>query len=175
MVKNKNCRVCNVELTDENWYPSRRERKNHICKKCDAEQTRSWQKANPNEYKAFRVRANYRHGKQPFNGNRDCTLFLGVHVAERVLSKVFKDVERMPMNNPGYDFICGGGYKIDVKSPTARSTGGDVLSATRLRRRTDRNFQFIMWIWTALKVVRATGSSFHSANHAMPKHIMMRS
>lgn len=44
--------------------------------------------------------------------------YLGVHVAERVLSHVFKDVERMPYGNSGYDFICNKGYKIDVKSST---------------------------------------------------------
>ena len=48
--------------------------------------------------------------------NKDCAAFLGVYVAERVLSHVFKHVQRMPNNNPGYDFICGRGYKIDVKS-----------------------------------------------------------
>ena len=48
--------------------------------------------------------------------NKDCALFLGYHVAERVLSYVFKDVQRMSVNNPGFDFICNKGYKIDVKS-----------------------------------------------------------
>ena len=48
--------------------------------------------------------------------NRNCASFLGVYVAERVLSHVFKHVEKMPNGNPGYDFICGGGHKIDVKS-----------------------------------------------------------
>jgi len=54
-------------------------------------------------------------GGLPMSENRQCSSFLGVHVAERVLAKVFKDVEVMPHNNPGYDFICGKGYKIDVK------------------------------------------------------------
>ena len=50
--------------------------------------------------------------------NKNCPNYLGITVAERVLSKVFKNVERMPNNNPGYDFICNKGYKIDVKSST---------------------------------------------------------
>ena len=37
-------------------------------------------------------------------------------VAERVLSKIFDNVIRQPINNPGFDFICNKGYKIDVKS-----------------------------------------------------------
>lgn len=48
--------------------------------------------------------------------NKNCPTFLGCHVAERVLSHVFKDVDRMPSNNRGYDFICNKGMKIDVKS-----------------------------------------------------------
>jgi len=53
--------------------------------------------------------------------NKNCSVFLGVYVAERVLSHVFKDVERMPFNNPGYDFICNKGFKIDVKSSCLRT------------------------------------------------------
>jgi len=48
--------------------------------------------------------------------NKNCSDYLGIHIAENVLSKVFKDVIKMPNNNPGYDFICSNGYKIDVKS-----------------------------------------------------------
>ena len=43
-------------------------------------------------------------------------MYLGVYVAERALSKFFNDIQKMPMNNPGYDYICGKGFKIDVKS-----------------------------------------------------------
>lgn len=48
--------------------------------------------------------------------NKECSLWLGVVIAEKVLSKVFKNVERMSTNNPGYDFICNKGFKVDVKS-----------------------------------------------------------
>lgn len=47
--------------------------------------------------------------------NKDCGLYLG-NIAEQLLSKVFKGVKIMPHGNPGYDFICAAGYKIDVKS-----------------------------------------------------------
>ncbi len=50
------------------------------------------------------------------NKNKECSMYLGYHVAERVLSHVFKDVEKMPMHNPGFDFTCNKGFKIDVKS-----------------------------------------------------------
>jgi hypothetical protein len=37
-------------------------------------------------------------------------------VAEKLLSNVFENVKRMPLNNPGYDFICNKGFKVEVKS-----------------------------------------------------------
>ena len=52
--------------------------------------------------------------------NKECNSFLGVYVAENVLSRIFKNVEKMPYGNPGFDFICNKGYKIDVKSSTLR-------------------------------------------------------
>jgi hypothetical protein len=48
--------------------------------------------------------------------NDKCSSFLGVYIAERVLSKVFKDVKTMPYGHSGYDFVCNKGKKIDVKS-----------------------------------------------------------
>lgn len=56
--------------------------------------------------------------------NKDCALYLGCHVAEKVLSHVFKNVQRMEINNPGYDFICGKGYKVDVKSSCLHKRSG---------------------------------------------------
>lgn len=50
---------------------------------------------------------------------KDCKgdgVYLGVFVAERVLSSLFDNVQRMQYGNSGYDFVCGKGYKIDVKS-----------------------------------------------------------
>ena len=55
-------------------------------------------------------------GKILMKSNKKCSIFLGCHVAERVLSHVFKDVQRMPIHNKGFDFICNKGFKIDVKS-----------------------------------------------------------
>ncbi len=47
---------------------------------------------------------------------KDSAIFLGCHVAERVLSYVFKVAHRMPYGNKGFDFICDKGFKVDVKS-----------------------------------------------------------
>ena len=59
--------------------------------------------------------------KKPMGENKSCSAYLGVHIAERVLSKIFINVIRMPYGNKGYDFICQKGYKIEVKSSCIRS------------------------------------------------------
>jgi len=53
---------------------------------------------------------------KPMSKNKYCGIYLGVYIAEKYLSKIFNNVTRMPIHNIGYDFICGQGYKIDVKS-----------------------------------------------------------
>lgn len=52
--------------------------------------------------------------------NTKSSNYLGCDIAEKILSKVFNDVEMMKPNNPGYDFICNKGKKIDVKSGCIR-------------------------------------------------------
>lgn len=58
------------------------------------------------------------HGRTglPFSKNTSSSSYLGIHVAERVLKHVFKNIKIMPTGNPGYDFICNKKMKIDVKS-----------------------------------------------------------
>ena len=83
-----------------------------ICKSCG--------KLKPHNAKGL-CSTCYQHktGKsQPMNKNKSCASYLGVVVAEQVLSKVFKDVQRMPPQNPGFDFKCSKGMKVDVKSST---------------------------------------------------------
>ena len=136
-----NCRVCAVELDKDNWYPSHWRMNNYICKECHYKRTREWKRANADRVRELR-RIERQHKKEnpgekrknteaydrrqkslPFNENKECSQYLGVHVAERVLSNVFKDVEMMPMNNPGYDFVCNKGKRVDVKSSCLRADG----------------------------------------------------
>ncbi len=134
----RKCTSCGIELTKENWAPSRQKNRYYICKGCGTKRGTAWRKANPasvqaisrrwreaNPEKERDRRAEYsrRKGHRPFDENKECSLFLGVHVAERVLSKVFKDVEVMPHGNPGYDFICNHRKLIDVKSACASKRG----------------------------------------------------
>ena len=110
------CRACGAELEDENWYPSHRKKRMYTCKKCSCKQAHKWRKANPEKVKAQNTRSHRKKGHRPLNENKECTSYLGVHIAEQVLSQAFKDVKRMPMNNPGYDVICNRNKLIDIKS-----------------------------------------------------------
>jgi len=76
------------------------------CKPCHVEYMREWR------HKTGRDR--------PLNKNRECALFLGVHVAERILQNEFLSMHRLPLEAPGGDFICGKGYLVDVKSSCLR-------------------------------------------------------
>lgn len=67
-----------------------------------------------------RNRRHIRGENLPMSESKRCSSYLGVYIAERVLSKFFDHIERMPYGNPGYDFICGRGFKIDVKSSCLR-------------------------------------------------------
>ena len=62
------------------------------------------------------TRANRKRGVRSFKKNKDCAQYFGIHIAERVLSHVFKDVKRMPITNHGYDVICNKDKLIDIKS-----------------------------------------------------------
>ena len=117
------CRNCGAELNDDNWYPSYRERNKHICKNCHIDRVKQWKKANPGKVKAQWARANRKRGQQPMNENKKCPAFLGVYVAEQVLSHVFKNVVRMPYGNHGYDFKCSNGFLIDVKGSCLHKNG----------------------------------------------------
>ena len=77
------------------WYYS-------MCRACQTIKTREW---------------THRTGKaRPMAEAKDSAIYLGVYVAERALSGYFDHIQKMPYGNPGYDFICGRGFKIDVKS-----------------------------------------------------------
>lgn len=134
MAKNDHvCRVCDTPLiVGENITQNSVAHYDYVCQPCNREHQREYNHAHREQKQKYhreynRVHRehkttyqreyNHRTGRhQPMSKNRNCASFLGVSVAEHVLSRVFKHVERMPFGNPGYDFICGGGYMIDVKS-----------------------------------------------------------
>ena len=128
---NPKCRVCGIELNDETWFPSDRKKNIHICKSCRYKRRKQWVKANPNRAKILWTRNSRKRGYQPFNENKECPAFLGVHITEEVLSRVFKNVQRMPYGNPGYDFICNKGKRIDVKSSCKSKTRNNWIFTIR--------------------------------------------
>ena len=71
-------------------------------------------------FKDYNDYQNYKNHKNgiclPMSENKSCSNYLGIVVSERYLSKVWDNVTRMSNNNKGYDFICGKGFKVDVKS-----------------------------------------------------------
>lgn len=63
-------------------------------------------------------------GHVPLQHAKNSPSYLGVYIAERALSRFFDNIQRMPICNRGFDFICGRGYKIDVKSACRRIRKG---------------------------------------------------
>ena len=117
------CRVCGAELNNENWYPSWKKGSQYICKSCHLKRKKQWRKANPEKVKAQSERGRRKQGHQPFNENKECPQYLGVHIAEQVLSQSFENVKRMPYGNPGYDVVCNRKKLIDIKSSCLRKDG----------------------------------------------------
>jgi hypothetical protein len=108
MVPDKKCNACGIIKPATDFYIDKRYGTlRSECKCC-------W---------SIRMK-NVREGVKPTSGklNKQCSIYFGIHVAEKLLSNVFKNVTRMPNNNHGFDFICGRGLKIEVKSACLRNT-----------------------------------------------------
>lgn len=119
----RKCIKCGVELTDENWYQAYQKKGDKCCKECARERSRMWRINNPEKAKEKDMNYHRNKGVLPMGENKECSSYLGIHIAERVLRNLFKDVEVMPMNHPGYDIICNHGKKIDVKSSCLHKDG----------------------------------------------------
>ena len=99
--KNKQCTRCGTLLSINYEFK--------MCSRCQT-------------YYRHRMRW-YTHSKglnQPYDENKSCGLYLGVYIAEQILSNYFDSMKKAPMHTKGYDFICGNGFKIDVKSSSRR-------------------------------------------------------
>ncbi len=66
---------------------------------------------------------NWNHGIcSPFSENEYCSLYLGVHIAERNVARKYLPIllgeieKEMPPNYPAYDFVCKGCIKVNVKA-----------------------------------------------------------
>lgn len=87
------------------------------CRSCETERGKEWRANNRTRSNAVQLNRLYRAGKShPMSENKYCSSFLGIYLAETILSRYFDHIIKMPHNNPGYDFICGKGKRIDAKS-----------------------------------------------------------
>ena len=121
LIEEKKCGRCEQVKPLSKFYRHARSNDGYQtwCKSCQLENQVAYRK-NPTvlaHYKDLARERSHRMGLyRPMSEAKDCGLYLGVCVAEKLLKDVFENVIEMPHGNPGYDFICGKGYKIDVKS-----------------------------------------------------------
>ena len=119
------CNKCYLEkpITDFFRRPQITRGYSYSCKVCHMEAQRQYRAALGKEACAKRSREySYHVGRtHPAKENPKCSNWLGIWIAERVLSRYFNELKRMPPNNPGYDFLCSKGFKIDVKSGCRQS------------------------------------------------------
>jgi len=126
------CRVCGVELKPSvNWVTSLVKRNNRICKSCDNERCANWKHINHAKCLEYAKNYSYGRGTKPMGENKHCASYLGCHVAENILQKVFNNVIKMPNNHRFYDFICSKGKKIDVKSACISKQGGWIFTINK--------------------------------------------
>lgn len=99
----KVCRVCGVGQPIENFqkHNGAKDGRKNECRECCRKYNRARE---------------IKHGHLPYQKVKSCSWYLGVHVAKRLLEIAFNKVVKMPLANPHYDFICGRGLKVDVKS-----------------------------------------------------------
>ena len=91
-----------------------------MCDECYYEWYRN---TNREKMKLATIKWRRANGRLTASENKSCSTYLGVHIAEKILSVVFKDVTRMQNCNKGFDFLCSKGMKIDVKSGVFTSKG----------------------------------------------------
>lgn len=102
----KVCFRCKQRLPLENFNKCKKEKnkdeRHSYCKACFT--------------KYVREHRHKQNENTEMSKNTKCSSYLGVYITETLLSKEFKNVERMPYGNKGYDFVCNKGLKIDAKS-----------------------------------------------------------
>lgn len=146
-----NCRKCSTPLAiGENITQYQIDTSQYLCSNCRKDY-------NSNHHQDY-IHRTGRH--QPMSENKDCPAFLGVHIAERVLSHMFKDVERTPYATTGFDFRCRHGYLIDVKCSCRR----------QLRQRADQ------WLFHIVQNTTADFFlclAFDNRHDLKPEHIWL--
>ena len=115
MNETKICNKCLIEKPITQFYKGKKQTRS-ICNKCHAKYNRTWNHNNPIKSKLIERNKRIRLGFTTMDTNSKCPGFLGIHIAEQLLSKVYDNVLKQPNGNKGFDFICDHGKKIDVKA-----------------------------------------------------------
>jgi len=93
------------------------------CRFCSRAATKKWEQSDPDH----RIERRRITGEtRPISEAKDSSTYLGVYVAEKALSRFFDTIQRAPRCNRGYDFLCGRGFKIDVKSACRRLNSDEI-------------------------------------------------
>lgn len=63
----------------------------------------------------------YKTGRQtPAEDSPECSLYFGIYIAENYIIRTFDNPIKMPPGNPGFDWICNKGLKIESKARCLR-------------------------------------------------------
>ncbi len=136
-METKKCGKCGIEKPLSEFYTHRQWGHQSYCKACK----KLYREQNIDKSRAYSREYGYRKGnKHPMETATDSASYLGVYIAERALSKFFDDIRRMPNGNPGYDFICRNGYKIDVKSSCRHHRNHSPIWEFGIRRNTKADY-----------------------------------
>ena len=134
MLETKICMNCEACLPLKKFDKYR-----NTCRSCRNKYKSVHAKEHPEKWRAYakknrekirNYQREWRHERgisRPMSEAKDSASYLGVFVAERVLSKFFENITRMPNNNPYYDFVCGKGFRIDVKCGCLCKSGHGLL------------------------------------------------
>jgi len=110
--KTTECKECSKKY-QRKYNQEHKERINTRNQKYKKEHKREASKQNKEWYERT---GRQQKGKISMYEDKLCPAYLGIVIAERLVRHLFNDVEVMPYGNPGFDFICNKGKKIDVKS-----------------------------------------------------------
>jgi hypothetical protein len=104
----KKCYRCKISKPYSEFYTHRSGKQKgqllSYCKSCNTIKTREY---------------SHRTGRKHPITTPGSPAYLG-NLSERILYHYFNEVQRMPYSNPGYDFTCKMGFKIDAKSSCRR-------------------------------------------------------
>ena len=118
----KQCTVCKKWKDESEFYI--RSKYNQTlrseCKKCSNMSSKRWYDSNKDYVKELTDNRRWENGGTPMDKNIECTMYLGVHIAENLWNVILTDSVLMNPANPGYDILFNDNIKIDIKASVLR-------------------------------------------------------